>query len=601
MVCHLISVLRDTGSKGAPALAKTAEATDQSPNYGFDADAKGTLDPTTVLPLVGVAVYEWDIVGDRLIWSRDAADQLKSSPDSISTGLGYARHIDPNGPAGRYDAVTCTGQCDEGAGVSYHIEYRFITDDPREPELWIEDNGFWYAGPDGRPALARGAIRAINERRARDERLIYRSDHDDLTGGLNRPRLIEELGAAIETAERSQTTAAFAIVAVDNLAVLNDAYGFDVADEIIAGVAKRIRREMRADDAIGRLSGNKLGIVLNTCTDSDLHVAVERFSRAVGAGPISTETGSVAVTASIGGVVAPCHGSTPNEALIHAQEALDEARCRGCSGIVVYEPSAKRDAARKNNVKVAAQIVAALNEGRIALLLQPIVAAGDGKPAFHEALCRINLDDGTQIAAADFIETAERLGIVRLVDHRTLDLAVARLVETPSLVLSINVSTVSAYDGSWFARLDAHLRRHPGLAQRLIVEITETMAIRDVTRAIDFVRSVRDLGCRVAIDDFGAGHTSFRNLRTLGADIVKIDGAFVERLSENEDDQFFVATLVSLARRIGLETVAERVSKDSDARILKGLGVDYLQGHLFGLEDIGTEAGITEGRQSAAS
>ena len=120
----------------------------------------------------------------------------------------------------------------------------------------------------------------------------------------------------------------------------------------------------------------------------------------------------------------------------------------------------------------------------------------------------------------------------------------------------------------------------------------------DMARAIEFVRSVRELGCKVAIDDFGAGHTSFRNLRSLGADIVKIDGAFIERITENEDDKFFVATLVSLAQRIGLETVAERVSKDTDARILKDLGVDYLQGHLFAaVED--AEAAPAEARVAA--
>lgn len=570
---------------GAILVAKAAEYSDRKTAPPLDAAGGALVDSAEILPVVGAAAYDWDLSSDGLAWSPSAAKLLKVTPEQIVSGRAFARLIDPDGPLGRYDAVMSTEQHDEGEGVAYHIEYRFLTDNPEERELWIEDNGRWYAGADGKPARARGLIRAINERRAREERLIYRSDHDDLTGGLNRPRLIEELAAALDAGQRYRTSAAFAIVAVDNLAVLNDAYGFDVADEVIAGVSRRIRREMRSDDSIGRLSGNKLGIVLNTCTESDLRIAVERFSRAVAVGPVAAGTGSVSVTISIGGVVMPRSGCSAGEALMHAQEALDEARLRGCAGVVVYEPSPRRDAARRRNVQVAAQIVAALNEGRIALVLQPVVTAADGFVAFHEALCRINLDDGTQIAAASFIETAERLGIVRLVDHRALDLAVARLVKSPSLTLAINVSTASALDGGWFGRLHAHVRRHRDIAARLVVEITETMAIGDMARAIDFVQSIRDLGCRVAIDDFGAGHTSFRNLRSLGADIVKIDGAFVERLSENEDDQFFVRTLVTLAQRIGLETVAERVSKDSDAAILKQIGVNYLQGHLFGVAE----------------
>lgn len=540
-------------------------------------------DVDATLEAVGVAAYEWDIESDRLTWSSDAAALLQMPADALSTGRDYARRVDPHGPPGRFESVMSNAMRDDGDGIPYHLEYRFLTASEGQEALWIEDNGRWYAGPDGRPARAHGIVRAINERRARDERLIYRSDHDDLTGGLNRIRLIEELDAAIESARRFRSSAAFAIVAVDNLAVLNDAYGFDVADEVIAGVAGRIRKEMRGGDAIGRLSGNKVGIVLNRCSDEDLRTAVQRFARTVGSGPISTGTGSVAVTVSVGGLVVPRHGRNHTEALAHAQEALDEARLRGCAGVVVYQPSPGRDAARKHNVHVAEKIVSALNEGRIALALQPIVSVGDGAVSFQEALCRLNLEDGTQLTASNFIETAERLGIVRLVDHRALDLAVAELAKDPALTLSVNVSAASALDGGWYTLLAAHIRRRRDIAPRLIVEITETMAIRDIDRAREFVHAVRELGCRVAIDDFGAGHTSFRNLRSLGADIVKIDGTFIERISENADDRFFVATLVSLAKRIGLETVAERVASETDAEILKDLGVDYLQGNLYGV------------------
>lgn len=549
---------------------------------GSTGTALSCPDVGAVLEAVSVAAYHWDIATDRLVWSGEASTLLKMAQEEMASGRRFARRVDPKGPPGRYESVMSSHLHDEGAGIDYHIEYRLLPVAGKDDALWIEDNGRWYAGSDGRPAHAHGIVRAINERRARDERLIFRSDHDDLTGGLNRTRLIEELGAAIDTANRYRASAAFAIVAVDNLSILNDAYGFDVADEAIAGVAARIRREMRGGDVIGRLSGNKVGLVLNRCGDKDLRIATQRFARAVGAGPISTRTGAVAVTVSIGGLVVPRHGRDHTEALAHAQEALDEARLRGCAGIVVYEPSPGRDAARKRNVLVAAQIISALNEGRIALALQPIVSVGDGSVVFQEALCRLNLEDGTQLTASTFIETAEQLGIVRLVDHRALDLAVAALNRDPALTLSVNVSMAGALDGSWYAQLAAHVRCRRELAGRLIVEITETMAICDISRAREFVQSVRDLGCRVAIDDFGAGHTSFRNLRSLGADIVKIDGAFIERISENDDDRFFVATLVALAKRIGLKTVAERVAKDDDAAILKEIGVDYLQGHLYG-------------------
>ena len=127
------------------------------------------------------------------------------------------------------------------------------------------------------------------------------------------------------------------------------------------------------------------------------------------------------------------------------------------------------------------------------------------------------------------------------------------------------------------------LRAHPGVAERLTVEITETAAIQDIDDTRGFVARVKDLGCRIAIDDFGAGYTSFRNLRKLGVDIVKIDGAFVQNLARSEDDRAFVHTLIDLARRLGLETVAEWVQDEEAAAMLADWGCDYLQGALVGL------------------
>jgi EAL domain-containing protein (putative c-di-GMP-specific phosphodiesterase class I) len=127
------------------------------------------------------------------------------------------------------------------------------------------------------------------------------------------------------------------------------------------------------------------------------------------------------------------------------------------------------------------------------------------------------------------------------------------------------------------------LRAHPDIAGRLTVEITETTAIQDIDDTRGFVARVKDLGCRIAIDDFGAGYTSFRNLRKLGVDVVKIDGAFVQNLRRSEDDRAFVHTLIDLARRLGLETVAEWVQDEEAVAILAEWGCDYIQGALVGL------------------
>ena len=146
----------------------------------------------------------------------------------------------------------------------------------------------------------------------------------------------------------------------------------------------------------------------------------------------------------------------------------------------------------------------------------------------------------------------------------------------------MNASPISATDPDWWAALNSQLKMHPGVAERLIIEITETAAIQDIDDTRGFVARVKDLGCQIAIDDFGAGYTSFRNLQRLKVDTVKIDGSYIENLKANPENQVFVRTLVGLAQNLDMKTVAEWVSSDEDAALLESMGVDYFQGFHFG-------------------
>jgi EAL domain-containing protein (putative c-di-GMP-specific phosphodiesterase class I) len=234
-------------------------------------------------------------------------------------------------------------------------------------------------------------------------------------------------------------------------------------------------------------------------------------------------------------------------------------------------------------VRATDEIIAALNERRVFLVFEPVVTIGSRQPAFYECLMRVRRADGSLLATNYVVPLAERLGLVRLLDHRVLELVIGELIAAPNLKTSLNVSAASTVDPDWWTALGAMLRARPGVAERLTVEITETTAIQDLDETRGFVARVKDLGCRIAIDDFGAGYTSFRNLRKLGVDLVKIDGAFVQNLKWSEDDRAFVHTLIDLARRLGLETVAEWVQDEEAAAILGGWGCDYLQGSLVGL------------------
>jgi EAL domain-containing protein (putative c-di-GMP-specific phosphodiesterase class I) len=235
------------------------------------------------------------------------------------------------------------------------------------------------------------------------------------------------------------------------------------------------------------------------------------------------------------------------------------------------------------NIRVTDEIVTALNERRITMAFEPVVEAKACNAAFYECLVRMEQDDGQVLLAPDIVPVAERLGLIRLVDHRVLELVVGELAASPKVELSLNISPETTMDPDWWTGIESLMAAHPGVGERLIVEITETVAIQDVDDVRGFVTRLKNFGSRIAIDDFGAGYTSFRNLRKLGVDIVKIDGAFVQKLARSADDRAFVQTLIDLARRLEIKTVAEWVQDEESASMLREWGCDYIQGRLIGL------------------
>jgi diguanylate cyclase (GGDEF)-like protein len=429
-------------------------------------------------------------------------------------------------------------------------------------------------------------VRVINERYENEHRLNHLARYDSLTGEFNRSQLIEILEKTLEEAIRFRSSCGFLLIAIDNLARINESYGFEAADQLIGAVAKRIRKLMRGKDTLSRFSGNKFGIVLRDCTPDDLAIAAERMLTGVRDEMLPTAAGTIAVTVTIGGVTAPRHARTVAEVLARAQEALDTAKGQRDGSFCAYRPDIERETLRRESVRATDAIVAALNERRIFLAFETVVTAITRAPAFYECLMRVRRADGSLLGANDVVPVAERLGLLRLLDHRVLELVVEEMVATPSLQASVNVSPRSTTDPDWWAGLDSLLRANAGVAERLIVEITESAVIQDIDETRGFVSRVKDLGCRIAIDDFGAGYTSFRNLRKLGVDILKIDGAFVQNLNRSEDDRAFVRTLTDLAKRLKLATVAEWVQDEQAAKTLESWGCDYLQGAFVGLASV---------------
>jgi len=537
---------------------------------------------STILASLGQAAFVWDLTTDTITWSEPASAVFSDIPASaLQSGAEFSKLIEPVRSI-RSDALGHAPPAHGDEGASYRIEYGVRTS-TSEPVLWIEEAGCWFAGPDGRPLRAQGIVRINNERHARDEQLKKLSRHDPLTGELNRTHLMASLAEATEEAVRLRTSCAFMLIGIDHLARINDAFGFDVADAVLSEVAARIRLRLRGGDVLGRFSGNKFGLILKNCSVEDMNIAAERFLAGIRDEVVPTKSGPVSVTVSIGAVSVPRYARNANEAINRAHETLDGAKRRRAGSFSLWRPNVERDAQRRVNIRVTDEIVTALNERRIVMAFEPVVEARSRESAFYECLIRMEQNDGQVLLAPDIVPVAEKLGLIRLVDHRVLELVVTELAASPNVQLSLNISPDTTMDPDWWASIESLMRAHPGVAERLIVEITETVAIQDIDDLRDFVTRLKKFGSRIAIDDFGAGYTSFRNLRKLGVDIVKIDGAFVQNIARSADDRAFVQTLIDLARRLGIKTVAEWVQDEESASILRDWGCDYIQGRLIGL------------------
>ena len=543
------------------------------------------LDASRLLTVLGHASFDWDIASDTIQWSDNASSVFGGIPlDSMSRANEFAKLIEPSRGV-RADAILNGSAKDAGGGFAYQIEYGVRARTSAEL-IWVEEAGSWFAGADGKPSRVQGIIRVNNERRVRDEQLLKLSQNDALTGEFNRPRLVAALAEAMEETARYRSSFAFMLIGIDHLARLNEAFGFDVADEVILEIAKRVRARLRGGDILGRLSGNKFGLILKNCTVDDMNIAAERFLAGIRDEVVLTRSGPVAVTATIGAINAPRHARTAEEAMSRTQEALDLAKSRRRGSMMVWRPNVERDAQRRVNIRVTDEIVTALNERRIVMAYEPVVTTSSRQIAFHECLVRMRQEDGQYSLSPDIVPVAEKLGLIRLVDHRVLELVVAELAATPHAQLSLNISPDTTMDPDWWASIESLMRAHPGGAERLIVEITETVAIQDLDDVRGFVTRLKNFGSRIAIDDFGAGYTSFRNLRKLGVDIVKIDGAFVQNITRSADDRAFVQTLIDLAHRLGIKTVAEWVQDEESAAMLENWGCDYIQGRLTGLASL---------------
>ena len=463
-------------------------------------------------------------------------------------------------------------------GATYKLVYQWqnFQGDP----IWIEEQGRRQSGTGDRPTEIDGVMRNITVQKRAEDRAAFLANHDDSTGVFNLDVVTRSLEHLAGLCQRQHSEGALLRLRITNLDDINDIYGYHTGDSVLAEIAKRLSYILRPPDILGRIGGGDFALILYGTSQDEVKAIADRLFVLLEKSPVKTPHGRLFGEIAIGSTQMRTQANSAEEALSQSLTALKQAKP---STLCTYDESMARTAANVSRETSDQDILDALNQRRIQLAYQPIIDAKTSALHHYECLLRLKREDGEVVSAGRFIMAAERLGLVHLLDRRALELASETLAADSKVHLALNVSAATVKDQSAADDYIQALKALGPRAKQVTIELTETVALDDPAKASEFSNHVRALGCEFAIDDFGSGYTTFRNLMAIEADTIKIDGTLIQGVASDVSKQTFVRMMVDLAQTFGVETVAEMVDDRADAQILRRLGIDYFQGFMFGV------------------
>ncbi len=531
----------------------------------------------SALVAAGDIAYAWDLRTDRITWSGNQTS-LEAFGDllNITSGSGLSTRITADDLMLRQQAL----ESHFSTRAPIDCEYGLRRADGQFS--WVHDRGS-ATFENGRPVRLQGVLRLIDQRKAREVKLGMAAHYDLISGQRSAEMLQDLLGNKISTAMRSRMSGAFLYLGIDHMSDVTRDYGQQVADRLLFEVAERLKRALRGGDVMGRIHGDRFGIVLSNCTATEMPLAAERFLRAVRETPfqVPEQQASLNITISIGGCNFPDYVRTVPDAIAIAEGAMRRAKTNGRDCFMAFQPDDNDRLAIKRADEIGHQIINAVRHENILFAYQAICDARTCAPAFYEALLRVRKADGSIGGAGDFVPDLERSGRMYVLDQHILEMAVEELRRSPNIRLAINISGLTACEPDWVRRAEALLRYSPEIASRLTVEITETAVLRNISECARTIDAARDLGCLVALDDFGVANITYRELRALAVNLVKIDAMLVRGLHANALNHNAIQQLIRIANDYNVQTIAEGIEDERDLVFLQNMGVNYVQGYLL--------------------
>jgi diguanylate cyclase (GGDEF)-like protein/PAS domain S-box-containing protein len=448
----------------------------------------------------------------------------------------------------------------------------------------------------GLPSGTQWIARDIAERKRFESQLVYMANHDYLTGLFNRQFFESALDLELAESRRTGRGGAILWLDVDDFKEVNDTFGHRAGDEVLVGLAARLQAEIRESTVLSRLGGDEFAALLPDTSVEEAEAVASRLLGSINSHIYSASEHAVRLSASIGVVMYPTHGSTSGELLANADVAMYLAKASGRSCVHMHRVDGPLQDEMRARATWSERLMSAIDEERFRVYAQPVLDLRSGEIVRFELLIRM-LVDGEVVLPAEFLPAAERLGFIRDIDRWMVGQAVTLLADggIGGTSLEVNLSGRAFGDSELLGTIEDALRVSGVDPRRLGFEITETAAIADIAKAERFITTLKQLGCRFSLDDFGSGFSSFYYLKHLSIDCLKVDGSFIRSLPDCKQDQYLVRGIVELCRGLGVEIAVEYVENQETLEIVKGLGVDLAQGYHIGrpvpVEELLKEAG----------
>jgi diguanylate cyclase (GGDEF)-like protein len=419
----------------------------------------------------------------------------------------------------------------------------------------------------------------------RERRLLHLANHDQLTGLPNRHRFVAELNAEIARCAQNGARSALFFIDLDQFKYINDTCGHAAGDHLLQLAGQQLRYAVRPEDFLARFGGDEFVVLVRNVSRNEARAAATKVLELM-RGLKHVENEQVfPLQCSIG--VALLHGNrlSSHELIAHADMACQAAKARGRNRVELHSATGKQSEQISRDVQTMNRLRTALETDRLQLLYQPLMHIQSGVVAHYETLLRLPTDEGV-LGPEAFLPAAIRFGLMADIDRWVLKRVVVSMAELtpsiPQLKLSTNLSGFAFEDEGLATYLRGLLKEHSVAGDRIVLEITEQLAVRFASSTDKQIAMLRDMGCELAIDDFGSGYSSFSYLKRLQADYLKIDGSFIKSLTRDRVDQAMVRMVGEVARAAGIETVAEYVHSAATLELLAKYGIDYAQGYYIG-------------------